>query len=354
MKFTVIGAGHGGQAMAGYISLLGYETTLYNRTASVIESIKDNKGIELCDYINGKAENVSLTSNLSEALKDTNVIMISIPANAHKNLALNIAPYIKDNHIIVINPGRTLGAYYFKKHLKEFGCIASPIIAETDTFMLTSRKIRDGLSAIMSLKKEIYVAADTSENTRKVCDILSKPFSMVRDAESYVYTSFANIGSIFHPLPAIFNIGRIENRDKYLHYKEGITPSICNLMEKLDCERVALAKELGVEVPDAKKWLENVYSSSGKDLYETLQNTTAYNGVLAPTEISTRYIYEDITTGIVPMYCIAKQINSPHHILGLIIELATEVFEYDFVKQGRFDVKDFVDELKLYNKEKIN
>lgn len=346
MRFTVIGAGHGGQALAGYLASQGYKTTLYNRTASVIEGIKQNNGIELCGYINTKVEDISLTSDLREALDDADVILISIPANSHENLALNMAPYVKDNHTIIISPGRTLGAYYFKRYLKKLKCKASPVIAETDTFILTSRKIKDGYSDIMSLKKVVYVAADTNENTTKVCKILSKPFPMIKAANSYIYTSFSNIGSIFHPLPAIFNIGRIENRNKYLHYKEGITPSICHLMEKLDYERVTLAKKLGTEIPNATQWLQNTYGAKGEGLYETLQNTKAYDNVFAPTEISTRYIYEDITTGIVPMYCIAREIDSPHNILQLVIELAREMFEYDFIKNGRYDVIDFVKDLK--------
>lgn len=346
MKVAVIGAGHGGQAMAGYIAYKGYETILYNRNKSVIEDIKMNKGIEICGYVNSKITNIYLSNCLEETLSNSNFIMISIPANAHEDLASKMAPYINDDHIIVINPGRTLGAYYFKKYLEKYGCCSKALIAETDTFILTSRKIKNGISDIMSLKNQVYIAADTQKNTNRVYSLLVDIFPMIKKANSYTYTSFSNIGSIFHPIPAILNIGRIENRNKYLHYKEGITPSICNLMEKLDEERVEIAKMLGEKVPIAKKWLENVYNSKGKDLYETLQNTKAYNSVLAPSEISTRYIYEDITTGIVPMYCIAKQLGCKCDILELIITLASNMFEYNFIENGRKDVKEFIDIVK--------
>jgi opine dehydrogenase len=342
MRFTVIGAGHGGQALAGYISYIGYETTLYNRTAAVLEGIKRNNGIELSGYISGKAQNIALANDMGEALSNADVVMISVPANAHEDIAKNIAPHIKDTHTIIINPGRTLGAYYFAKHLRKYGCQHEAVIAETDTFVLTSRKISDGKSSIMSLKNEFFVASDTKENTNIAWKILSKPFPMVRTADSYVYTSLSNIGAIFHPSPAIFNIGRIENKDNYLHYKQGITPSICHLIEKLDYERVSLARKLGVEVPNARMWLKNVYGSQGESLYEALQNTSAYDEVIAPTEISTRYIYEDITTGIVPMYCMSKEVGSPNKILGLIIDIATEMFEYDFFECGRNDVSAFI------------
>lgn len=346
MRFAVIGAGHGGQAMAAFIASKGYETTLFNRTSSVIEEIRKNNGINLRGYVEKKVENILLTNDLKVACDNSDIIMVCIPANAHEDLACHIAPYIRANHIIVINPGRTLGAFYFNKNLKKYNCTCSPIIAETDTFILTSRKIRNGLSDIMSFKNEVFIAADTKENTDKVYKILIEAFPILKKADSYVYTSMANIGCIFHPIPSIFNIGRIENKQRYLHYKEGITPSICNLLEKLDYERVMLAKNIGVTIPTAKQWLNNVYGSKGDSLFEVLQNTEAYNEVLAPTKMSTRYIYEDISTGIVPMYYLAREIDSPNTILGMVIELSTEMFNYDFVENGRCDVSDFIKKYK--------
>ena len=39
MKYTVIGAGNGGKAMAAHMALMGKEVTLYNRTYANIEVI---------------------------------------------------------------------------------------------------------------------------------------------------------------------------------------------------------------------------------------------------------------------------------------------------------------------------
>ncbi len=42
IKFSVIGAGNGGIAMAGYLSLLGYEVNLYNRSLNnILDLIKN-------------------------------------------------------------------------------------------------------------------------------------------------------------------------------------------------------------------------------------------------------------------------------------------------------------------------
>ena len=46
-RFTVIGAGHGGRAMAAHLSLMGYPVTLYNRTFLNISAIASRGGLDL-------------------------------------------------------------------------------------------------------------------------------------------------------------------------------------------------------------------------------------------------------------------------------------------------------------------
>lgn len=344
MRVTVIGAGHGGQALAGYIAHKGYDITIYNRTNSVLDGIEKNGGISLEGIVSHQEITVSLTNNIADAINNAEIILICVPATAHRDIAILIAPYIKKTQIIILIPGRTLGAFSFKKDLIENNVSELPIIAETDTFILTSRKISDGRSNIISFKDVVYLAAETNQESEYICDILRPIFPMLRASDTQIYTSLSNIGAIFHPIPAIFNIARIECKEDYLHYKQGITPSIAHLLELIDNERLALATQLGVLVPSAKEWLYNVYGSCGDNLYEALQETKAYDAVMAPTEINTRYIYEDITTGIVPMYCLAKLLGTPHQLLELIISLASVMFNYDFYHNGRYDVTDFVEQ----------
>lgn len=344
VKFAVIGAGHGGQAMAGYLSLKGFETVLYNRSATVIRDIIDNGGIDISGCICGKATSVICTSSLVEAVNFADIIMVCIPSHFHDDLAKQLKELLRKNQIIVLNPGRTLGAYFFSKRIDEKSKYVK--VAETDTFILTSRKVKNGRSTIFSLKKSVFLGCMNRNDADIIAESLRIAFPMLKSASSIIYTSMSNIGTIFHPLPAILNIGRIENREVYLHYKEGITPAVCHMLEKLDAERVELAQAMNVTVYSAKEWIHSVYESEGESLYEVIQNTEAYDKVYAPMEISTRYIYEDISTGIVPMFCLAKKLGCKKKMLELIIRLATEMLDYDFLLEGRNDIEGFLLEAK--------
>jgi len=44
---VVLGAGHGGKAMAAHLALMGHEVCLWNRTAEHVQVIKARGGIEL-------------------------------------------------------------------------------------------------------------------------------------------------------------------------------------------------------------------------------------------------------------------------------------------------------------------
>jgi len=44
LKFAVIGAGHGGKAMAAYLAIKGFPVKLYNRTLSKIRANNKNEG----------------------------------------------------------------------------------------------------------------------------------------------------------------------------------------------------------------------------------------------------------------------------------------------------------------------
>ena len=89
-KYTVIGAGHGGKAMAAHLALKGFPVVLYNRTFEHIEYIQARGGIELNSFEGGpkgfgKLEFV--TSNIQEAVEFADVIMVVVPSNAHKDIA---------------------------------------------------------------------------------------------------------------------------------------------------------------------------------------------------------------------------------------------------------------------------
>ena len=141
-RFTVIGAGNGGKAMAAHLALKGFPVNLYNRTFSRITAIAELGGINLESYEGGPhgfGEMKIVTSDIGEAIEDANVIMVVVPSSAHAGIARLIASHLKDGQIVILHPGRTGGAIEFRKILNDAEISADVIIAEAESFIYASR-----------------------------------------------------------------------------------------------------------------------------------------------------------------------------------------------------------------------
>src|SRR6056297_4274500 len=95
-KFAMLGAGNGGQAMAAYLALQGYEVNLYNRSFERIKEIKEAAGIYLKGVFKGFGHLNKITTDIEEAIEGVEVIMVVTPAVAHKYLAELSSPHLKD------------------------------------------------------------------------------------------------------------------------------------------------------------------------------------------------------------------------------------------------------------------
>ncbi|HUJ75099.1 MAG TPA: hypothetical protein VL359_09580, partial [bacterium] len=51
--YCVLGAGHGGLAMAGHLGILGYPVHLYNRTTENLDGVRWHGGIKVAGAVTG-------------------------------------------------------------------------------------------------------------------------------------------------------------------------------------------------------------------------------------------------------------------------------------------------------------
>lgn len=151
-----------------------------------------------------------------------------------------------------------------------------------------------------------------------------------------IQTSIGNIGMILHCAPLLLNAGWTESlSNTYKYYYDGITPTIGELIEKIDMERVEISVKMGYRVESAKEWLTRTYHVIGQNIYECIQNNKAYKNIEAPSSLYHRYIFEDIPCGLVPLEAIGKKLGVNMEYTTLIIDLASKLMGVDFRKSGR-------------------
>jgi opine dehydrogenase len=325
--------------MAAHLSIMGAEVTLYNRTWRNVEPIRDRGGIALSspDGAPGGFGRIALvTSNIREAITGSQVIFIVVPAFAHAELAAKMAPHLADGQIIILNPGRTLGAFEFRKVLYDNGCSARVIVAETQTFVFASRSTGPAQAYIHRVKEAVPLAALPAYDTPIVLDAIRNYYPEFIDGKTVLHTGLNNIGAVFHPTIMIHNVGRIESTDgDFEFYFEGVTPTVAKLMEAVDRERINVGKALGIDLLTAREWLKLAYEAEGDCLNEAIHNQNGYRGIKAPSTVNHRYINEDIPMSLVPLASLGRKFGIRVRAMESVIRLASIARGEDYWAIGR-------------------
>jgi len=335
-NIAVIGAGNSGLAMTAFLKHNGHRVNLWNRSESTIKSLQSE--FLLCDGVLNTSCKIDLVTNdISAALANVKLVLVTTPANSHKMLATIMAPYLHDDMIVILNPGRTFGAYEFKSTLLQNGCNSLPLIAETQTIIFTCRKTSDCRVSILAIKKDVLIASIGKSEINSIMEKLPTCLNInYKPVESILETSIGNVGMILHCAPVLLNCGWIESpKVAFKYYYDGITPTIAKFLEKLDEERVEVSVSLGHRTESLIMWLKRSYGIDGDSIYECIQKVDSYKAIDAPTSLNHRYLYEDIPMGLVPLESVGKELGLKMEITSLVIDLANNLLSENFRKDGR-------------------
>ena len=339
-NFTVIGAGHGGKAMAAHLALMGFSVTLYNRTPERVEVIRKRGGIELeCEQEGGPhgfGRLAKITSDIGEAIKRSDVIMVVLPSSAHADIAKASAKYLRDGHIVILHPGRTCGAIEFSKVMRDNGCNKDVTIAEAETFIYASRSDGPAQARIFRIKEAVPLAALPATRTEHVLEVIHEAYPQFIDGVDVLHTGLNNMGAIFHPALTLLNAGWIEStHGDYEFYIDGASPSVARVLEVLDRERVTVASSLGIRARTAMEWLKLAYDTSGDDLHDAIHNQPGYYGIKAPSTLNHRYLFEDVPMSLVPIASLGIRYGVSVRGMESMIRIASFIHRTDYWRRGR-------------------
>jgi len=334
MRISIIGAGNGGQAMAGHFSILGHKITLYDKNSDRIDVIKQKGGIILTESIKGYGEVYSFANNPKDAVLDSELIIITTTADAHKNVAQSIAPFLTEGQIIILSPGRTLGALEFSKTIKQI-TEKRVYVAEAQSLIYACRAENHGEVRIIGVKDKVLFSAYPSVDTDYVINIVNNVFNCFVKSKNSLVTGLENIGAILHPTVVLFNAAAIEREQMFYFYND-MTPAIANIIEEIDKERLSIGRAFGIKLKSVSEWISFAYKNiEGTTLLEKMRNNPAYYKILAPNTLQSRLLLEDIPTGILPMTELAKISNLKVPLMESILKLSQTMLNIDFTINGR-------------------
>jgi opine dehydrogenase len=324
---AVLGAGHGGLALAGYLARHGHRVALWNRSPAGLAPVAALGGIRLTLPGSGPAfaPVPVATGSLAAALAGAGRVLVAVPASAHADVARACAPHLRDGQALLLLPGRTGGALEFRRVLREAGCRARVLLGEASTFPFAARRVGPAEAVIHAAKKELLCAALPATRTPELLAACRPLLPMLAGARSVLHTSFANLGAILHPVITLLNAGRIEAGASFAFYAEGVTPRVAAALASADEERLRVAEAYGVPELPLPAWVAASYGHRAGTVLAAVGGNPAYANIEAPTTLEHRYLLEDVPTGLVPLLELGEAARLALPTLRGLVDLARVV-----------------------------
>ena len=334
-RIAIIGAGNGGQALAGHLASMGYCVRLYDRNLSKVDFFNRNKSITLFGALEVSGELEFASADLAKVIGGAEIILVATTATAHRPIAAQMSPLLSDGQIILLNPGRTCGALEFKNTLDESGCKARIFVGEAQTLIYACRVAEVGHVNIIGVKDKVLVSAYPASDTNVLLDSMKNIFPCFFPAKNVLQTSFENIGAMFHPAVVLFNEAAIERGTQFYFYRD-MTDGLARIITEIDNERLRVAAAYGLSPISAFDWVSYAYDGvDGNTLCERMHNNPAYYEILAPHTIDCRQITEDIPTGIIPMAELGRTAGVSTPLFDSLITICSTLLNRDFRSSGR-------------------
>lgn len=338
-NITIVGAGNSGCAHACQLSMAGHNVRILKTSHSLHDENFDRiarvRGIKCIDNTNNNQRFIKIakiTRNPAEAFEDTDYVLVLTQTMQHHKVAHMIAPYIQNIKGILIVPGN-MGSMYFRPLLP-----ASVLVAEGESTIIDARINEPGSVTILFRNTRNALSFNPCKDTARGFEEFRNLIpNYTATRTNIVETGMHNPNLVVHTIGTIMSASRIEmSHGEFWMYRESFSPSIWNIIEKLDAEKNAVIEAYG-GVPQSYleccKWRNE--ENLDVDAMEVFRNY-AYNGSpKGPVSLHNRYIEEDVPNGLCLLQSLARAagINTP--IADSLITLAGALLKTDFTAIAR-------------------
>ena len=334
-----MGGGHGARTVAADMSLAGHAVTLFEfeKFHDNVAAIFESGRIEITGSArNGVAQIHKTTHEMADAVKDAELMLIIVPAFAHRVYAEAMAKYIQDGHNIVLVPG-TFGTLEFLAEIKKHGCTAEDItVSETDTLPYATRIQGPNSVHVYHDLPSFGMGVFPSDRTEEIVDVCKDLYPGVIGYRDVLEAGLSNCNPVIHPLGVLMNAGRIEySRGEFWYYEEGITASTAKVMESLDDERIAIGKKLGLKLTRQSEALHALGYGPKGDLWEVLKGSKGLTPIKGPSTLLNRYVTEDVPIGLVCWSQLGEVLGVPTPLMKATIEIGIAISDVNYWETGR-------------------
>lgn len=334
---TILGGGNTAFSTAASLTLRGFEVTLFEIEGfeASLDPVRQSGIIHLLGECGqGPARIRCLTTDIEEALAASELVLLIVPAYAHKAFAEVCASHLDSRHTVVLMPG-TLGALEWSQILRRRGA-ARVTLAEVDTAPYVCRKTAPDTATIWGAVSGLGLGVLPASETARVQQALEPLFPGMQTCPDVMACGLAAMNPVVHPAGVLLNAGRVEySKGDFYFYEEGVTPSVVKVIQQVDEERRAVARALGYDLCPVEAAFHQAGFGPRGDLWAAINGSWMLTRLKAPGTLESRWLTEDIPYGLAAWASVGSQYGVPTPTLRSLVDIGSIVMGFDGWKEGR-------------------
>ena len=336
-RVTILGGGNGARTAAAEFAIAGHDVVLYEvpEFAGGVAALREAGEISATGVIAGRAP-LRVEPDLGAAIADAEAIFIVVPTMHQVAYARALAPLLRDGMNVVLVPG-SLGSLEFVATLRETGTLPDITVSEMAALPYATRITGPTQVHVFGRRKILSVGVFPADKADRVMPILDDVYPGIEQMANVLEAGLNNPNPTLHCLGVLLSASRIEySHGEFYYYEEGMTPHVCQAIEKIDAERVAIGAALGLDILSLLDTYPKMgYGPKGDTFWQVIRGVAALNGIKGPTEIDSRYLTEDVPIGLTIYSQLGRALGVDTRIMESVITLTSALLDRDFAAEGR-------------------
>ncbi len=372
-RITICGGGNGAHAlMAFLLKNSNSRLNLYlplRKELQRFQAVKDRRTpftlIFKDEEFSIPMERLFITSNPKEGA-EADLIILVVPAFAHKDILKSLAPYIRPGTVLAALPAR--GGFEFqaseilRQNRKE-----GIVIAGFQTFPWACR-IKEYAKSVEIYGQKIQVGAASLPSHYGMS--ISRGFNKLLKLEFPPYNNMLeltlnNQGQIIHPgiMCGAFSdkLSRLYQDNEIPLFYRSVDKKTADLLESMSREILEVKRaiehnfNLNLEaVSSISQWMLESYADDIEDkstLFKMFQSNLSYRSLQVPVkavnglyqiDVKSRYLTEDIPYGLLVSKAIAELADVSTPKIDEVIERASKWIGVQYLANGKLKGKDLI------------
>ena len=334
MKIGIAGSGAIGLATAAWLSQRehgGHAVTVWSpRSSSSGFDATSLREVPLTSTGLLQTETRVAVADTAAALAaGADVLLIAVPVNGHRHVMDALLPHLRHGQTVIISAMGSLSALYLFEAAQARAIDIT--VASLGTTVLTARHEGPAQVRIMTRRGALDVSALPHSQTDVAVKLCSTLFGAGFSAQTNALaTALSNTNPVAHVPLALFNWTRIERAENWPQYLY-MTPQVAAVIERLDAERLALARAFGMNVRRIEQHFARSFATQSSALADIAAELHAKRGgPPGPTDADSRYMTEDVPYGLVFCVALGRMAGVPMPATETLVDTASLIAGRDF------------------------